>query len=246
MLNNKASEKLIFALDTKSYDEALSWVELLSGHVGMFKIGKGLFTSAGPKIVEEIKKRGQRVFLDLKFHDIPNTVARAVEAAMEYDVDMLNVHASGGSEMIRQAVLAATAFAEKQKKSKPVILAVTVLTSLDDADLDEIGFKSEVDDLVINLAKLAKEAGADGVVASPVDIINLRKSFGDDFVVVTPGVRVAADASRDDQKRTLSATEAIKAGSDYIVVGRPIREADQPLNACLKIIQEIEDALSVK
>lgn len=241
-----ASDKLIFALDAGSYEEALSWVEMLSGHVGMFKVGKELFTAAGPKIIESIKKKGQKVFLDLKFHDIPNTVARASEAAVRLNVDMFNVHASGGSRMIKETVAAAWACADKIGTARPVILAVTVLTSLNNADLAEIGFHQETNELVVHLAELAQTSGASGVVASAQDIVRLRENFGDEFVIVTPGIRSADSSAKDDQKRTLSAYEAVKAGADYIVVGRPIRSAQEPLEACRKIIQEIAEGLAAK
>lgn len=249
ILNNKASDRLIFALDVEGYEKALPWIELLSGHVGMFKVGKELFTSTGPNIVKVLKDRGQKVFLDLKFHDIPNTVAKAAQAAVKLGVDMFNIHASGGSKMIRETVLAARNCAEQARERKPDILAVTVLTSLDDHDLAEIGFGKSAADLVCDLARFALKAGVDGVVASPQDIEMLRKKLGENFLIVTPGIRVSETTSEtqgkaDDQKRTLSAYEAIKAGADYIVVGRPISAAEKPLDACHKITREIADALA--
>ena len=244
--NKAASDKLIFALDADNYEEALSWVELLSGHVGMFKVGKELFTAVGPKIIESIKQKGQKVFLDLKFHDIPNTVARAAEAAVKLNVDMFNVHASGGSQMIKEAVSAAWACADKLGKARPIILAVTVLTSLNNADLTEIGFQKNTNELVLHLAKLAQTAGASGVVASAQDIALLRANFGDKFVIVTPGIRSASATTKDDQKRTLSAYEAVKTGADYIVVGRPIRAVQEPLEVCRQIVREIADGLAAR
>ena len=242
-ISSNPVDKLIFALDAGSHEEALSWIELLSGHVGMFKVGKELFTSVGPKIVRDIKQRGSRVFLDLKFHDIPNTVARAGESAVGLNVDMFNVHAAGGNRMIRETVDAVVARAEKLGVPRPVVLAVTVLTSLNNNDLKEIGFEITTNDLVLRLARMAQKAGASGVVASPQDIVALRQELGDDFVIVTPGIRSALEPVKDDQKRTLSASEAIQAGADYIVVGRPIRQAIDPLEACRQIIQEIADGL---
>jgi orotidine-5'-phosphate decarboxylase len=239
-------DKLIFALDASGFNEAQTWIDLLSGHVGMFKVGKELFTTAGPKIVESIKARGGRVFLDLKFHDIPNTVARAAEAAVKMNVDMFNVHASGGSRMMRETVEAVVVCAEKQGIPKPVVLAVTVLTSLNHDDLKEIGFEQTTNDLVVRLAKVAQKAGMSGVVASPQDIAALRRDLSGDFVIVTPGIRSASEPVKDDQKRTLSAKEAIEAGADYIVVGRPIRQAKDPLAACRQIVQEIACGLSAK
>ncbi len=242
--SREPADKLIFALDASGYEEALSWIELLSGHVGMFKVGKELFTAVGPKIVESIKQRGSRVFLDLKFHDIPNTVARAAEAAVGLNVDMFNIHAAGGVRMIRETVDAVAACAEKRGMESPVVLAVTVLTSLNNSDLAEIGFDTTTNDLVLRLAKMAQKSGASGVVASPQDIIALRRDLGKDFVIVTPGIRSADQPVKDDQKRTLSAFEAIQAGADYIVVGRPIREAKNPLEACRRIIEEIAGGLA--
>jgi orotidine-5'-phosphate decarboxylase len=239
ILNKQAVDKLIFALDAASLDEALSWIELLSGHVGMFKVGKELFTAVGPIIVDCIKERNQRVFLDLKFHDIPNTVARAAESAVKLGVDMFNVHASGGRKMISETVRAVEALAAKNGQDKPIVLAVTVLTSLNDADLQEIGFEKSTNAQVRHLARLAKAAGADGVVASPQDIAALRRDLGDDFIIVTPGIRSSLETVKDDQKRTLSALEAVKAGADYIVVGRPIRQAADPLAVCRGLVQEI-------
>ena len=241
-----AGNKLIFALDAGSYEEALSWVELLSGHVGMFKVGKELFTAAGPQIIRSIKEKNQRVFLDLKFHDIPNTVARAAEAAVALGVDMFNVHASGGTRMIKEAVGAAWACADKLGRERPVLLAVTVLTSLNNDDLKEIGFQKNTGDMVLHLAGLARTAGASGVVASAQDIELLRKNFGNEFVIVTPGIRSAAETKKDDQKRTMSAYDAVKTGADYIVVGRPIRTARDPLAACQKIVQEIAEGLAAR
>lgn len=237
--NSKAVDKLIFALDAGDYDEALKWIDLLSGHVGMFKVGKELYTAVGPKIIDHIKRKNQRVFLDLKFHDIPNTVARAAEAAVRLGVDMFNMHASGGSKMIQETVKAVESLTEKTGLIKPVILAVTVLTSLNDADLREIGFEKNTNDQVLHLASLAKAAGASGVVASAQDIVKLRSNLGKDFVIVTPGIRSSQEPVKDDQKRTLSAFEAVKLGADYIVVGRPIRQAADPLAACRHIVEEI-------
>lgn len=244
--NKQAVDKLIFALDAASYNEALSWIELLSGHVGMFKVGKELFTAVGPKIVDCIKQKNQKVFLDLKFHDIPNTVARAAEAAVRLGVDMFNVHASGGCKMIEETVKAVQTLAGKDGKAKPVILAVTVLTSLNDADLLEIGFAKSTNAQVLHLAKLAQKAGASGVVASPQDIAALRRDLAHDFILVTPGIRSSEEPAKDDQKRTLSAREAVQLGADYIVVGRPIRTAKDPLAACRDFAQEIAAGMAAQ
>jgi len=241
--NSDAAARLIFALDAAGLDEAQRWIALLSGHVGMFKVGKELFTAAGPEIVGKIKQSGSRVFLDLKFHDIPHTVARAAEAAVKMNVDMFNVHAAGGEKMIADAVYAAAACAGKQGIPRPVVLAVTVLTSLNDADLAQIGFEKTTDELVVQLARLAHKAGASGVVASPRDIVALRNELGDDFIIVTPGIRDASQPAADDQKRTMGAFDAMAAGADYIVVGRPIRQAADPLEACRRITEEIARGL---
>jgi len=244
--SKQATDKLIFALDAKNYEEALSWIELLTGHVGMFKVGKELFTSVGPKIIQDIKERSQKVFLDLKYHDIPHTVARAAEAAVNLDVDMFNVHAAGGYLMMKEAALAATASSDQQVKAKPILLAVTVLTSLNNDDLHDIGFQKSTEELVLHLAKLAKKAGASGVVASARDIKMLRENLGGHFIIVTPGIRSSGEKDKDDQKRTLSAYEAVKTGADYIVVGRPIRMARDPLEACRVLVQEIAEGLAAR
>lgn len=244
--NSRPEDRLIFALDAPGVEDALSWIDRLSGSVGLFKVGKELFTSVGPSIVERIRQKGGRVFLDLKFHDIPNTVARAGEAATALKVDMFNVHASGGSRMIRETVQAVAALAEKRGLERPAVLAVTVLTSLNDQDLAEVGFEKTAGELVLRLAAMAREAGASGVVASPRDILALRRALGDDFLIVTPGIRASDEKVADDQKRTLSAFEAISAGADYIVVGRPIRQAQDPLEACRRIIREIADGLEAR
>ncbi len=241
-----ARNKLIFALDADNYEEALSWIKLLSGYVGMFKVGKELFTAVGPKIIESIKDRGQKVFLDLKFHDIPNTVARAAKAVVRLNIDMFNFHASGGSQMMKEAVTAARTCVDEIAGVQPIILAVTVLTSLNNADLAEIGFSRTTGEQVLHLARLAQDAGASGVVASAQDIELLRSNFGNEFIIVTPGIRSVGSTAKDDQKRTLSAYEAIKKGADYIVVGRPISTAPEPLEACRQIVHEIADGLESK
>jgi orotidine-5'-phosphate decarboxylase len=232
-------ERLIFALDlTDDFTETLSWVKRLTGHVGMFKVGKEAFTRYGPEIVAGIRGAGGKVFLDLKFHDIPQTVARASEVAVELGVVMFNVHAMGGRKMIREAVLAAGRRTEELHIPKPVILAVTVLTSLNDNDLEVIGFRSSLKEIVVNLARLAQDEGASGVVASPQDIMAVKKACGQDFIVVTPGIR-GKDVAGDDQKRTLTAGEAIRLGADYLVVGRPIRMAADPVAEADAIVKEM-------
>ncbi|HET57294.1 MAG TPA: orotidine-5'-phosphate decarboxylase [Deltaproteobacteria bacterium] len=243
--NKSAKERLIFALDVgDDLDEALALVDLLKDHVGMFKIGKEAFTRFGPAIVEAVARRDARVFLDLKFHDIPNTVARATDAALKMPVSMLTVHASGGTAMMSEAVAAAYRSVTPEKSEQPLILAVTVLTSLGDDDVVSLGFSLSTKDLVTRLALLAREAGVPGVVASPGDIRTIKQACGDDFIVVTPGIRQAGDIAGDDQKRTLTAAEAAAVGADYLVVGRPIRTASDPVAAARRITDEISEGLA--
>ncbi|PIP08562.1 MAG: orotidine-5'-phosphate decarboxylase [Syntrophobacteraceae bacterium CG23_combo_of_CG06-09_8_20_14_all_50_8] len=186
-----------------------------------------------------ITGEGGKVFLDLKFHDIPQTVARAAEAAVELGVAMFNMHALGGRKMLREAISSAFRRAEELQISKPVILAVTVLTSLNSADLEALGFCSSVEELVLHLAKLAQDEGASGVVASPQDIAAIREACGRDFVIVTPGIRGKMGLTGDDQKRTLTASEAVRLGADYLVVGRPIRLAADPVAEADAIAREM-------
>jgi len=244
-LNEEARKRLIFALDTSSLSEAFKWVELLSSRVGLFKVGKEAFTSFGPDLLKGIKERGGSIFLDLKFHDIPNTVSAAAVAAASWGVDMFNVHASGGFEMMRRT---ADAIKELPGQKKPIVLAVTVLTSLDDNDLKEIGYRYSSAELALNLAGLAKKSGMDGVVASAWEVSDIRKQCGKDFVIVTPGIRLADGGektiSSDDQKRTLTPAEAIRKGADYLVVGRPIRTARDPGKTAESIVEEISQALA--
>lgn len=234
-----ARERLIFALDgTGDLAGTISWVERLQGHVGMFKVGKEAFTRYGPEIVGRIRGLGSKVFLDLKFHDIPQTVASATEAAVELGVTMFNMHALGGKAMLREAVAAARKKVAERNIAPPIILAVTVLTSLNAADLAAIGFTSNLEDIVLNLARLAQDQGVSGVVASPQDIVAIRKACGPGFVIVTPGIR-GKGAIADDQKRTLTAGEAVRLGADYLVVGRPIRLAADPIIEADAIVTEM-------
>ena len=223
-------DRILVALDVESRQEALALADALRGTVGGFKIGSRLFTAEGPSIVRALTERGDRVFLDLKFHDIPNTVATAVAAASQLGVWMLNVHASGGTTMMRAAKEAAHEAAAARHATPPLGLAVTVLTSMNQAMLKDTGIVIELMDQVLRLAELTKEAGLDGVVASPRETAAIRKRCGADFAIVTPGIRAAA-AGKDDQERTMSAEEAIAAGSSYLVVGRPIIAAPDPLAA---------------
>jgi len=247
MPNKEPSEKLIFALDMgKGLDEALSWVRRLTGHVGVFKVGKEAFTRFGPQLVKKIQETGSRVFLDLKFHDIPNTVARAAEGAVEMGVAMFNVHALGGVSMMEETVAAVRKIVRQRELTAPLVLGVTVLTSLNDEDLRRLGFSCSTGELVLKLARLAQDAGLSGVVASAQDVEAIRKACGEDFVIVTPGIRGSAGVARDDQKRILTAEEAIRRGSDYLVVGRPIQMAEDPVAAAAELCREIARGLAAR
>jgi orotidine-5'-phosphate decarboxylase len=232
--------RLIVALDVKTADEARGLVDQLRGIVGMFKIGSQLFTATGPAIVREIVNSGERVFLDLKFHDIPNTVAAAGVEATRLGASIFNVHAAGGSEMMRRTASAVAESAQAEGLTRPSIIAVTVLTSADQRTLAEVGWTSNPEVLIEHLSLLAEEAGMDGVVASPREVGIVRsvvKKPG--FIVVTPGVRPKG-AARNDQSRVTTPLEAITAGADYLVVGRPIIAAPDPSRAALQIIDEME------
>ena len=230
-------EQLLVALDVDTLAEARALVDQLRGAVGGFKIGSRLFTGEGPAFVEELASRGERVFLDLKFHDIPNTVAGAVTAATRLGVWMVNVHASGGSAMMRAARAAADDEAARRSRPAPLVIAVTMLTSLDQAALGEIGLSATVASQVERLAALTEAAGLDGVVASPQEIAIIRASRGARFAIVTPGIRGAGEA-KGDQSRTLSAAGALAAGASYLVVGRPIIAAPDPRAAAARIAAE--------
>ncbi len=239
-----ANERLIVALDVPSYAEAEKLIKDISGPVKYFKVGSQLFTACGPKIVELIKAQGGKIFLDLKFHDIPNTVAKAAVSAVELGVDMFNLHSMGGFEMMEEAGSAAIEACARFKKPKPVILGVTVLTSFDEATFsDVLGAPGRgIPEQVLHLARLTKSAGLDGVVASPQEIELLRKNMPEDFVILTPGIR-PLDAEAGDQKRFLTPGQAIALGADYLVVGRPITGAKDRNAAANNIQKEIQDAL---
>jgi orotidine-5'-phosphate decarboxylase len=233
----KPKDRLIFALDVPSLQEVKKWVRLLKGYVGVFKVGKELFTACGPKVIDIIHQSGGEVFLDLKFHDIPNTAAKAGAVAAKLGVKMFNVHTLGGLDMIK-AVRKAVDNACK-KDSRPVILGVTILTSMNEKAMKEVGIQGPVKKRVLYLAGLAKKAGLDGVVASPLEAQDIKRRLGKDFIIVTPGIRMP-DSKPDDQNRTMTPKEAIHAGADYIVVGRPIREAKKPVEAVNKILEEMQ------
>jgi orotidine-5'-phosphate decarboxylase len=230
-------DQLLVALDVDTVAQARALADRLRGVVGGFKIGSRLFTSEGPALVEELASRGDRVFLDLKFHDIPNTVAGAVAAATRLGVWMLNVHASGGATMMRAARAAADEEAARRSRPAPMVIAVTMLTSFDQQALAEIGLQAGVADQVGRLAALTEAAGLDGVVASAHEIDIIRRRCHGSFAIVTPGIRGAAD-QRGDQSRTMSAAEALAAGATYLVVGRPIVEAADPRAAAERLAAE--------
>jgi orotidine-5'-phosphate decarboxylase len=230
-------DQLLVALDVETRERALDLAELLRGSVGGYKIGSRLFTAEGPRMVRDLTERGDRVFLDLKYHDIPNTVATAVAAATSLGAWMVNVHAGGGTAMMRAARDAAHEAAAKSGTPPPIVIAVTVLTSMNQQALRETGVVIDLMDHVLRLAELAKEAGLDGVVASARETPVIRERFGKDFTIVTPGIRPGGPGSvKDDQERTMDAEEAIRAGSSYLVVGRPIIAAADPLAAAQSLV----------
>jgi orotidine-5'-phosphate decarboxylase len=235
MLNR---DRLIVALDVSSAAQARQIVQSIGESASTYKIGKQLFTAEGPQIVRDLVASGRKVFLDLKFHDIPNTVAGAVAEAAKLGVSMLTVHASGGSKMLKAAAEAAA-----QSASRPMVLAVTVLTSLSDADLAEIGVSGHVQTQVLRLGSLARAAGCGGLVASGQETRELRRELGSDFAIVTPGVRPTGTAA-GDQARVLTPKDAIAAGATYLVVGRPILEAADPAQAAAAIVSEIGEAVA--
>ena len=237
---SKASDKLIVALDVDTANGALDLFDALHDVAGMFKIGSQLFTAAGPDIVRQIVAKGGRVFLDLKFHDIPNTVAAAGVEATRLGVSIFNVHASGGTEMMKRAAEAVSETAKREGVPKPKVIAVTLLTSLDAAALRQIGINGDAETSVANLARAAATCGLDGVVASPHEIQMIRAAVPNpEFIIVTPGIRPGSVAT-DDQRRVMTAAEAIRAGADYLVIGRPILNADDPVAAANSIVAEIE------
>jgi len=240
MMNTLATDKLIVALDVDNAQRARELVSILRDQIGMFKIGSQLFTIAGPDIVREVVKSGARVFLDLKFHDIPNTVAAAGVAATQLGVSIFNVHAAGGSEMMRRTADAVSQVAAREGIPRPSVIAVTILTSMDEIVLSEVGLHSTCVDQVRTLAQLADSSGMDGVVASPREVSIIRTNVKTaPFLIVTPGVRPAGVVP-NDQKRVSTPAEAIKMGADYIVIGRPITGATDPAAAARQIAQEME------
>lgn len=229
---------IIAALDVPTAEAALKLAQQIAPAVGAFKIGSELFTASGPEIVRRIRDTGAAVFLDLKFHDIPNTVAKAIASAVRLDVQMLTIHTGGGSEMMRAAEQSAQQTALQSGRNAPLVLGVTVLTSMDANALGEIGAETNVGKQVERLATLAVKAGLRGLVCSPLEIVALRQIIPSQVQLVTPGIRTGAEKA-DDQKRTLSPREAIQAGASWLVVGRPIYAAENPRAAAEKILQSI-------
>ena len=238
-----AKNKICLALDVDNTQHAINVAKKLKEHVGVFKVGSELFTIAGPSILEKIVDVGVPVFLDLKFHDIPNTISRVARVVTRYGIFMFNIHASGGGEMIQAAVEATHDEAVKRGLTPPLILAVTVLTSIDNKILQkELLINQPVEKHVQHLATMTEENGADGVVASPMEVRVIREACGEHFQIVTPGVRPTG-SSVGDQKRIATPSDAINQGSDYVVIGRPILAADDPIDAAQKIAEEIARVL---
>lgn len=233
----RARERLIVALDVSNAAQARDLVQTVGDAAGLFKVGLQLFTAEGPAFVRELIRSGHKVFLDLKFHDIPNTVGQAVKQAAELGVSMLTLHGSGGAAMLKAATDAAG--------GRVTLLAVTVLTSMNDDDLQEVGIAGRSLDQVLRIAALAKAAGLGGVVASPQEAAQIRKSLGEGFAIVTPGVRPAG-SSLDDQQRVATPARAIAAGATHLVIGRPITHAANPADAARSILQEIEQAQAAR
>ena len=238
----KPQDYLIFPLDVSTYDEAIRYVDLLKDHVGIFKVGLELFVGVGPKILHAIRDRSEAgIFLDLKFHDIPATVKGAFLAASTHGITFTTVHCDEGGGLLRTMV--------ENNPSGTKILAVTVLTSLDSKTLKELGyqekFSSNITKLVLRKATIAKEAGCAGVVCSGLEVEAVKAQLGNDFIAVTPGIRPAwSVVGKDDQKRIITPYQAVKRGADYIVVGRPIRASESPIEAAQKVLHEIETAIS--
>jgi orotidine-5'-phosphate decarboxylase len=237
---SKLAEKIIVALDVPSKEKALTLVRTLES-ANLFKVGLELFTAEGPKLLREIQNLGKKVFLDLKLHDIPNTVAGAVRSGIKHHAHMMTIHASGGLEMMEKASEEASQRAGQEGVTKPLLLAVTILTSLKDEQLNEIGMEANTEGQVIKLAHLAKKAGMDGIVCSPLEIKLIKEKMGGDFLVVAPGIRPAW-ASAHDQKRIMTPSQAVQNGADYMVIGRPITKNASPQEAFLRIANELNSS----
>lgn len=235
MMSDQSTSRIIVAMDFNNADQAMALAARLDPQLCHLKVGKEIFTRCGPLIVERLQAKGFNLFLDLKFHDIPSTVARAVRAAADLGVWMVNVHASGGRHML----VAARDALDALSGPKPLLIGVTVLTSLDSPDLLEVGFNDTPDALVERLARLTQECGLDGVVCSPQEVAMLRSVVDPEFLLVTPGIR-PAKATAGDQKRIMTPEQAIAAGSDYLVIGRPITQSQNPLEALQLIIRQLD------
>lgn len=242
-MNEKIKEKLVLALDVEDINEAKALVDELSPYIGTFKVGLQLFCGYGLEIVNHIKEKNSNFFLDVKLHDIPNTVEKASFNVIKNGANFFNVHATGGIEMMRAAKKGAIEASEKFNRKKPLILAVTVLTSISQEILsNELSNKKEVKDFVLQLARNAKEAGLDGVVASALELKEIKKELGKDFIVLTPGIRPSWTL-KDDQKRIATPKSAISDGADYIVLGRAVTKAENKLEAIEKIYEEINEVI---
>ena len=249
----KPAERLIAALDVGSLDKAAQVVKtLVPAGVTHFKVGLGLFTLAGPAAIEMVHRNGGKVFLDLKFHDIPSTVGRAVSAAVAQGVWMTNLHIQGGSAMMRHAVAAVQEESHRLHREPPLLIGVTILTSMADRDLADLGMRKTLKDQVLYLAKLAKSAGLNGIVSSPKEATAVRWACGEEFLIVTPGIRLGSPQdpfsnpgalpARDDQQRTATPAQTVQAGADYLVVGRALLETADPAQTAQSIIRELEGA----
>ena len=238
MSETKPAEKLIVALDVDSPRAARDIIAELGDSVGAFKVGMQLFTAAGPDLVRELTAAGHRIFLDLKFHDIPNTVAQAGIEAAKLGVWMFNVHALGGREMMHRTLASVAELCDREQTTPPKIIAVTILTSSDANDLHEIGIEADVEKAVVSLARLTAQCGLDGVVASSREARVIKQAVGGVFNVVTPGIRPSSE-TKDDQKRVNTPAAAIEAGADYLVIGRPITEAKNKREAAIEIANQI-------
>ena len=238
-MTNNADNRIIAALDVPTADEAREIIEELGDAVGAFKVGLQLLTSAGASFVREIVRRDIKVFLDVKFHDIPNTVAKAAVEVARLGVWMFNIHASGGSEMMTRTVGEVREICEKENLRQPRIIGVTVLTSANEETLNEIGIEENLDRQVLRLAKLTAKCELDGVVASPHEVGAIRQAVKNrDFLIVTPGIRPTF-ATNDDQKRVMTPKDAVQSGADYLVIGRPILQAADKIRAVREILEEI-------
>ena len=232
-------DRLIVALDVDNLEKAIHFTKMLSPYAGAFKVGMQLYNSVGPEVIYTLKKLGANIFVDLKLHDIPNTVAQASRVLTSHGANILNVHAAGGKEMMQSAAQAVYKEAVDKGLTRPLVVAVTVLTSISPQVFqEEIGFVGEIEDKVVAWAKLAQAAGLDGVVASPQEIKAIRQACGPEFVIITPGIRPSGEATHD-QKRVTTPREAIAAGATYIVVGRPITASPNPIEAVKDIVSEM-------